>query len=203
MQFVRECFSNKESEPPVVIGGAVQGLLANNSSHVAGVSLFAAHMSGQHMIITEWAACLSDHSKPSCFKIACLHHAQEAAQAIRQNHANRNVSSLFLACHAGVELMPFHVSTSSLPKLTAAHWEALMQPAMTDPSKQQRTAALLLSAPHFIQVSCWSATSWAQQTCLAWVKAAVCLNASRTTFCCSIVTVANVPSLQVSCQVWT
>ena len=52
-QFVRECFSSKETEPPVVIGGAVQGLLASNSSHVAGVSLFAAHMPGQQSTITE------------------------------------------------------------------------------------------------------------------------------------------------------
>ena len=47
-QFVQECFSSKENEAPVVIGGAVQGLLANQSRNVAGVSLFAAHMPGMH-----------------------------------------------------------------------------------------------------------------------------------------------------------
>ena len=47
MQFVRECFSNKETGPPVVIGGAVQGLLAGGTSNVAGVSLLAAHMPGE------------------------------------------------------------------------------------------------------------------------------------------------------------
>lgn len=50
MQFVRECFSSKETLPPVVIGGAVQGLLANDASNVAGVSLFAAHMPGQCLL---------------------------------------------------------------------------------------------------------------------------------------------------------
>lgn len=42
--FVQECLSSKENDPPVVIGGAVQGLLTNRSTHVSGVSLFAAHM---------------------------------------------------------------------------------------------------------------------------------------------------------------
>lgn len=46
LQFVRECFSDREWQPPVVIGGAVQGLLTGNDSNVAGVSLFAAHMPG-------------------------------------------------------------------------------------------------------------------------------------------------------------
>ncbi|DBA84695.1 hypothetical protein WJX77_009528 [Trebouxia sp. C0004] len=42
--FVQECLSSKENAPPVLVGGAVQGLLTNRSRNVAGVSLFAAHM---------------------------------------------------------------------------------------------------------------------------------------------------------------
>ena len=49
-QFVQECLSSKEAAPPVVIGGAVQGLLTNKSRNVAGVSLFAAHMPGESCI---------------------------------------------------------------------------------------------------------------------------------------------------------
>ena len=46
VQFVQECLSSKENAPPVLLGGAVQGLLTNGSRNVAGVSLFAAHMPG-------------------------------------------------------------------------------------------------------------------------------------------------------------
>ncbi len=46
VQFVQECLSSKEKSPPVLMGGAVQGLLTNRSRNVAGVSLFAAHMPG-------------------------------------------------------------------------------------------------------------------------------------------------------------
>ena len=46
LQFVQECLSSKEESPPVVLGGAVQGLLTGKARNVAGVSLFAAHMPG-------------------------------------------------------------------------------------------------------------------------------------------------------------
>ena len=46
VQFVQECLSSKENAPPVLMGGAVEGLLTNRSRNVAGVSLFAAHMPG-------------------------------------------------------------------------------------------------------------------------------------------------------------
>lgn len=72
MQFVRECLSSKENEPPVVIGGAVQGLLVNNDSQVAGVSLFAAHMPGQHQA----HHCSTNQSLVSlsstCVQIVCI-----------------------------------------------------------------------------------------------------------------------------------
>ncbi|KAL3135426.1 hypothetical protein ABBQ32_007608 [Trebouxia sp. C0010 RCD-2024] len=92
-----ECLSSKEAAAPVVIGGAVQGLLANESSNVAGVSLFAAHM-------------------------------------------------------PGVEFMPFHVKSTSLPELTAAQWDSLLQSSMSSQDNHCNVAAVLLSEPHFTQV---------------------------------------------------
>lgn len=50
--------------------------------------------------------------------------------------------------------MPFHVTTTSLPQLTAEHWNMLMQSSLAEQDKQHQTAALLLSEPYFIQVRC-------------------------------------------------
>ena len=68
----------------------------------------------------------------------------------------------------GVELMPFHAKSTSLPDLTAAQWDSLMQCSMASQDSQRNVAAVLLSVPHFTQVtSCSPNTSFIAHGCSA------------------------------------
>ena len=52
----------------------------------------------------------------------------------------------------GVQLMPFHVNSTSLPELPGAQWESLIQSSSTKRDRRENVATLLLSEPHFLQV---------------------------------------------------
>ena len=68
----------------------------------------------------------------------------------------------------GVELMPFHAKSTSLPDLTTAQWDSLTQCSMARKDSQRNVAAVLLSEPHFVQVtSCSQNTQFNAYGCSA------------------------------------
>ena len=58
--------------------------------------------------------------------------------------------------------MPFHVKSTSLPELTASQWDSLMQSSVSSQDNQRNVAAVLLSEPHFTQVTF---CTWANTLC--------------------------------------
>lgn len=62
--------------------------------------------------------------------------------------------------------MPFHTKSTSLPDLTAAQWDSLIQSSMADHDSQHNVAAVLLSEPHFIQVPSCSSHKCTWPSCI-------------------------------------
>ncbi|KAK9815944.1 hypothetical protein WJX72_012422 [[Myrmecia] bisecta] len=60
--------------------------------------------------------------------------------------------SLMAASLPGVRLHAFHATNTSLPELPEGAWSHLICPQRTAAGAQHKTAALLLSEPHFIMV---------------------------------------------------